>query len=43
LLLFVYYIPILEAPRPGRQAKQNFFKKNPYVHRFSNEHKSHVG
>jgi hypothetical protein len=21
----------------------NFFKKNPYVHRFPDEHKSHVG
>jgi hypothetical protein len=27
LLLFVYYIPILEAPWPGRQTKQDFFKK----------------
>jgi hypothetical protein len=34
LLLFVYCIPILEAPRPGRQTKHDFFKKNPYVHRF---------
>jgi hypothetical protein len=25
LLLFVYCIPILEAPRPGRQTKQDFF------------------
>jgi hypothetical protein len=28
LLLFVYCIPVLEAPRPGRQTKQEFiFKK----------------
>jgi hypothetical protein len=25
LLLFVYCIPVLEAPRPGRQTKQDFF------------------
>jgi hypothetical protein len=44
LLLFVYCIPVLEAPRPGRQTKQEFFfKKNPYVHQFPDEHKSHVG
>jgi hypothetical protein len=42
LLLFVYCIPILEAPRPGRQTKQDFFKKNPYVPWFLDEHKSHV-
>jgi hypothetical protein len=27
LLLFVYCIPVLEAPRPERQTKQDFFKK----------------
>jgi hypothetical protein len=27
LLLFVYCISVLEAPRPGRQTRQNFFKK----------------
>jgi hypothetical protein len=27
LLLFVYCIPVLEAPRPGRQTKQEFFLK----------------
>jgi hypothetical protein len=27
LLLFVYYIPVLEAPRPGRQTKHDFFIK----------------
>jgi hypothetical protein len=27
LLLFVYCIPVLEAPQPGRQTKQDFFKK----------------
>jgi hypothetical protein len=25
LLLFVYCIPVLEAPQSGRQAKQEFF------------------
>jgi hypothetical protein len=25
LLLFVYCIPVLEASRPGRQTKQDFF------------------
>jgi hypothetical protein len=25
LLLFVYCIPVLEAPGPGRQTKQEFF------------------
>jgi hypothetical protein len=25
LMLFVYCISILEAPRPGRQTKQDFF------------------
>jgi hypothetical protein len=25
LLLFVYCIPVLEAPQPGRQTKQEFF------------------
>jgi hypothetical protein len=43
LLLFVYCIPVLEAPRPRRQTKQDFFFKNHYVHRFPEEHKSHVG
>jgi hypothetical protein len=43
LLLFVYCIPILKAPWPRRQTKQDFFKKNPYVRRFPDEHKSHVG
>jgi hypothetical protein len=38
LLLFVYCIPILEAPRPGGQTKQDFFQKNPYVRRFPDEH-----
>jgi hypothetical protein len=38
LLLFVYYIPVLEAPWPGRQTKQDFFKKNPYVRRDQNRH-----
>jgi hypothetical protein len=42
LLLFVYCIPVLEAPWLERQIKQDF-KKNPYVHRFPDEHKSHVG
>jgi hypothetical protein len=28
LLLFVYCIPVLEATRPGRQTKYDFFKKN---------------
>jgi hypothetical protein len=27
LLLFVYCMPVLEAPRPGRQTKQEFFLK----------------
>jgi hypothetical protein len=42
LLLFVYCIPILEAPRPGRQIKHDFFKK---ILMFidSDEHKNHVG
>jgi hypothetical protein len=39
LLLFVYYILVLEAPRPRRQVKHDFF----YVRRFSDEHKNHVG
>jgi hypothetical protein len=42
LLLFVYCIPILEAPWPGRQTKQDFFKKNPYVRRFPDEHKANM-
>jgi hypothetical protein len=28
LLLFVYCIPVLEAPRPGRQTKQDYLKKS---------------
>jgi hypothetical protein len=43
LLLFVYCIPVLEAPQSGRQAKQEFFLKNSYIHWFPDEHKSHVG
>jgi hypothetical protein len=43
LLLFVYCIPVLEAPQPGRQTKQELFLKNPYVHLFPDEHKSHMG
>jgi hypothetical protein len=43
LLLFVYCIIALEVSRPGRQTKQIFFKKNPYVRQFPDEHKSHVG
>jgi hypothetical protein len=27
LLLFVYCIPVLKAPRPGRQTKHEFFLK----------------
>jgi hypothetical protein len=38
LLLFVYCIPVLEAPRPGRQTKQDFFFKKS----FPDEHKSYV-
>jgi hypothetical protein len=37
LLLFVYCIPILEAPRSARQTKQDFF------YQFPDEHKSHMG
>jgi hypothetical protein len=42
LLIFVYCIPVFEAPRSGRQIKHDFFLKNPYVHRFPDEHKSRV-
>jgi hypothetical protein len=39
LLLFVYCIPVLEAPRPGRQTKQDSLKK---ILMFVG-HKSHMG
>jgi hypothetical protein len=42
-ICILYCIPVLEAPRSGRQTKQEFFLKNPYVRRFPDEHKSHVG
>jgi hypothetical protein len=37
LLLFIYCIPVLEAPRSGRQTKKDFFSVPP------DEHKSHLG
>jgi hypothetical protein len=43
LLLFVYCISVLEAPRPGRQTKQDFFLKNLMFVGSPNEYKSHVG
>jgi hypothetical protein len=42
LLLFVYCIPVLEAPGPGRQTKQEFFLKKILMF-ILDEHKSHVG
>jgi hypothetical protein len=42
LLLFVYCIPVLEAPTGEADKTCIFFKKNPYVHWGTDEHKANV-